>query len=249
VDAALARGSIEPAAFRALMQQTRLEVTRAVQNIRAFVDTRAAAIARGSDKTDGISLDPEFLDQFIKQGPLHYATAIADAGMSAGLEEKIGARSIANIEGMRVLNTVGPVVFPSVVCAENTHDLLALKPARDGQIVMAYDTTAAEFFQAQLPALLRAAPLNDGVVRFEIGGADGGVWLVDLANRSVQPAAPESAASAPTVLVRANARDFMPLVEGRMSASDGVLTERLHVAGDVVRVGELLDLLSRLSAR
>jgi hypothetical protein len=132
VDAALSKKSITHAEFRSLMQETRLEVTRTVQNIRAFVDTRAVKVATGNGgKGQGVTLDPEFLDQFVKQGPLHYATALADAGMHVGLKEEIGPRSIKNIEGMRVLNSVGPVVFPSVVCAENTHELLKLKPPRD----------------------------------------------------------------------------------------------------------------------
>jgi hypothetical protein len=126
VDAALAEGKIDPQRYRDLMSETRLEVTRTVQNIRSFVDVRAAEVALG-----GQTLDPEFLDQFVKQGPLHYATALSEKGMRAGLVEEITPRSIKNVEGMRVLNSVGPVVFGSVVFGENTKDLVKLKPPKD----------------------------------------------------------------------------------------------------------------------
>ena len=42
---------------------------------------------------------------------VNYATAIAQKGMHVGLNEVVTDRMIANVSGMRALNTVGPVVF------------------------------------------------------------------------------------------------------------------------------------------
>ena len=48
----------------------------------------------------------------------------------------IGPRSIRNIEGMRVLNSIGPVVFQNVVFANNTKDLVKLKPPKDALSIL-----------------------------------------------------------------------------------------------------------------
>jgi hypothetical protein len=131
VSAALESGKIQEHEYRALMSRVYVAVAGAVQNIRSFVDSRAADVA-----TLGAELDPEFLDQFVKQSPLHYATAIAEKGIRAGLEEEIGPRCIKNVDGMRVLNSVGPVVFKDVVFAENTKELVKLQPDKQAMSVL-----------------------------------------------------------------------------------------------------------------
>lgn len=132
VDAALAKGSVTELGYRGLMGQVHVAVTKTVQNIRAFADQRSAAVARG-----GMTLDPEFADQFIKQTSLHYATAIAQKGMRVGLTEKISARKIENVEGMRILNGIGPVVFKEVVFAENSKQLAEMGTTKD-QLAILY---------------------------------------------------------------------------------------------------------------
>lgn len=119
-------GTIDEGDYRRLMAEVRLAVSGTIQDIRAYFDERAAEVALG-----GIELDPEFHDQFIKQSALHYATAIADVGMTVGLKEEISKDRIANVEGMRVLNSIGRVVFSNVVAAENTKELAKLKPEKD----------------------------------------------------------------------------------------------------------------------
>ena len=57
--------------------------------------------------------------EFIEQTPLHYVTALSEKGMRADLVEEVGDRKIANVEGMRVLNSIGPVIFRAW-CSPNT---------------------------------------------------------------------------------------------------------------------------------
>ncbi len=133
IDAALAIGRVSEHGYRALMGQAHVAVTKVIQNIRAFADARAAHVAVG-----GVTLDPEFIDQFIKGTSLHYATAIAQKGMAVGLTEKITARRVENVEGMRVLNGIGPVVFSSVVFAENGKQLADMGTTKD-QLAVLYN--------------------------------------------------------------------------------------------------------------
>ena len=131
VESAINEGRVGEKEYRGMMSEVYVSVARTVQNMRAYVDSRAGAVAGM-----GAQLDPEFMDQLVKQSPLHYATALAEKGMRAGLKEEIGPRRIANIEGMRVLNSIGPVVFRSVVCAENTKELIKLQPDNDAMSII-----------------------------------------------------------------------------------------------------------------
>lgn len=103
---------------------------------------------------------------------------------------------------------------------------------------MAYNTTAKQFFEGDVQRLLGALPSGQGVVEFDIEGQGGGAWLVDLKTREVKATKPGEAKKVQAI-VRAQARDFMALVEGRMSPSDGIVTERLQVAGDAATIGSL----------
>jgi putative sterol carrier protein len=106
---------------------------------------------------------------------------------------------------------------------------------------MAYTTTAREFFDNVFPALLKGSSAFSkvgGSISFNIEGDEGGSWYVNLDAGTV------GHDDSPTdLIVRAQARDFMALVEGRMSPSDGLLTERLHVAGDMGRLSRLMSVL------
>ncbi|HEY4222675.1 MAG TPA: SCP2 sterol-binding domain-containing protein [Myxococcota bacterium] len=110
--------------------------------------------------------------------------------------------------------------------------------------------TARRWFEASAAALVQAAPASFatgiGTALFEIGGGggdDGGTFLVDFTARSVRRLEAGDPPAQPRVIVRAEARDFMALIEGRMSADDGILTKRLHVAGDVAAIAQLLGAL------
>lgn len=131
IEEMLKNGGTSIGEYRAIMSSTYGAVIRTVQNLRAYFDKRAGDVALG-----GTILDPEFIDQLVKQSGLHYATALAQKGMRVGLPEVVEPRRIGNVHGMRVLNSVGPVVFSNVVIAANTKDLIALKPPRDALAVV-----------------------------------------------------------------------------------------------------------------
>ena len=105
-----------------------------------------------------------------------------------------------------------------------------------------YTTTAAQFFATTAPALVASSSVTlPGAVVFQITGKGGGTWTLDFAARAVR----EGQAPPPVaVIVKADALDFMALVQGRMSASDGLLTGRLSIAGDAAAMGALLELLT-----
>jgi hypothetical protein len=105
-----------------------------------------------------------------------------------------------------------------------------------------YTTTAAQFFATTAPALVASSSVSlPGPVVFQITGRGGGTWTIDFATKAVR----EGQAAPPVaVIVKADALDFMALVQGRMSPSDGLLTERLSLAGDAAAIGTLLELLA-----
>jgi hypothetical protein len=122
---------------------------------------------------------------------------------------------------------------------------------------MAYTTTTQELFATFVPGFLAgAAPSPAGRVLFDIEGMNGGTWLVDFGARTVTGGARAADAVGATgvaqgrvqAIVRAAERDFMALVEGRMSADDGLLTQRLRVAGDAASIAHLMDAFAGLRA-
>jgi len=131
VDTAIASGKVTEDQYRELMCAVYQSSARTIQNMRSFADARAADVATG-----GAQLDPMFMDQFVKQSPLHYASALAQKGMRVGLKEKITPRSIENVEGMRVLNSIGPVVFSDLVFAENSKQLAEMGTTKDQLAVL-----------------------------------------------------------------------------------------------------------------
>lgn len=105
-----------------------------------------------------------------------------------------------------------------------------------------YTTTARTFLDEHLPAaLLDGSPLRalPYVVLFEIEGEDGGTWYADFGTGTVT-----NEGGLVDVIVRARPRDFMAVVEGRMSPQDGLLTGRLHLAGDVAKISQLMKVLA-----
>jgi putative sterol carrier protein len=111
---------------------------------------------------------------------------------------------------------------------------------------MAYTETAEQFFQRLPDGPLELIANLGGVIEFEIEGDKGGTWTVDLDEQSVENKGVEALGKTATVLVRARERDFMALVEGRMTPQDGVLTERLHLAGDGASIAQAMVALETL---
>lgn len=137
VNAAMDSGKTSLENYRSLMAESYVATQRIVQNMRSFFDARIAPVVQGiAADNPGLTLDPEFLDQLIKQSPMHYATALTQKGMRVGLSEVITAREVKNVTGMRVLNSVGPVVFTNVVFAEGTGELLKLSPKKEDLAIL-----------------------------------------------------------------------------------------------------------------
>jgi hypothetical protein len=109
---------------------------------------------------------------------------------------------------------------------------------------MGYSTTSKEFFETTAKQLVTTPALKEvGVlVEFDIEGAQGGTWFVDCAKGEVS-----TRGSKPKCIVRAADRDFMALVEGRMSVSDGIVSQRLHIAGEAAALVRLFEAIQGLA--
>ncbi len=112
---------------------------------------------------------------------------------------------------------------------------------------MAYTMTTKQFFEGPLSAYLtQPSDLREvgGVIEFAIEGDKGGTWTVDLTSGQVA----EQEASEPNCIIRARTLDFLALVEGRMSVSDGMLTDRLQITGDMGRLTRLIEAVETIGA-
>ena len=99
--------------------------------------------------------------------------------------------------------------------------------------------TAQDIFARLTPTVLGSVDI-DGPVRFDIGDA---VWTVDFAGKTVTEGKGEGPFSA---IVTAAEGDFVALVEGRMTAADGLITGRLKLAGEATALAHLVDGLGAL---
>lgn len=110
---------------------------------------------------------------------------------------------------------------------------------------MAYTMTTKEFFEGPLTAFLtQPSELREigGVIEFAIEGDRGGTWSVDLGTGEIE----QKGSAEPNCIIRARALDFLALVEGRMSVSDGLLTDRLQITGDMGRLTRLIEAVESL---
>lgn len=81
-----------------------------------------------------------------------------------------------------------------------------------------------------------------GTMKLEIDGEQGGTYYVKLNGVTEITTRPCKV----DCILRATRRDFEALVTGRMSLADGVLTERIEVAGDLALVTKLGKLAAEL---
>ena len=92
--------------------------------------------------------------------------------------------------------------------------------------------TAAELF-ASLPERFRSERAGDlrAIYGFELEGEGGGSWTVRVADGAL--AVEDGSATDADVTVRAQAADWMSIVEGRMDPQLAYLTKRLRVSGNL----------------
>jgi putative sterol carrier protein len=112
---------------------------------------------------------------------------------------------------------------------------------------MPYTTTAKQFFEGIVPQGLKDSTFANmgGRFEFDIEGPNGGSWLVDLEAKTVGAVGGKK----PHCIIKAAEQDFMAVLEGRMSVADGLLTERLHLAGDAPRLAQLFHAFSSYAGR
>jgi hypothetical protein len=98
------------------------------ESIFGFFTRRAKAIHFGGVD---VETDHDFTDNLVKETPLHYLLALAQAGMGYGLASEVSATAIRYVEGMRVLSSTGPTVYKRVLIADTFDDLLRFHPKED----------------------------------------------------------------------------------------------------------------------
>ncbi|MDP7038032.1 MAG: PEP/pyruvate-binding domain-containing protein [Myxococcota bacterium] len=126
IDALYAQGQVNTDDYRNAMATAYEAIVKTTENIRAYIDGRIPDVSKGK-----LIPNPAFLDDFIKEGPLHYARALAQKAVSVGLTQEISPTRIVNPEGVSVLNNLGRVVFDRVLLADTMADLKELGADKD----------------------------------------------------------------------------------------------------------------------
>jgi putative sterol carrier protein len=98
---------------------------------------------------------------------------------------------------------------------------------------------------SKLEENLRANPEKvagmNGVFQFDLGGENGGVWHVSLANGDGHVA--EGPAENPGVTISMAADDFVALTEGKLDGTMAFMSGKLKVKGDMGLAMKLQTLL------
>jgi len=77
-----------------------------------------------------------------------------------------------------------------------------------------------------------------GIYKLELRGDDGGTWYLRCGD-DLEVAERISDDEHPDVIVRTDRGDLTALLEGRMSVSDGLVSERLSLVGDITKIAAL----------
>ncbi len=125
IDALYTKGEVEISEYRDAIAIAYEAIVKTTENIRSWSDRRAADVQKGR-----LLPNPAFSDDFVKEGPLHYARAIAQKAMAVGLETEMSPTRIINPPGVTSLNRIGRVVFDRVLLAENMSQLKKLGAKR-----------------------------------------------------------------------------------------------------------------------
>lgn len=118
-------GAVDLATYQATVVQAYEAVVKATERIRHYVDQRVPEVGEGK-----LVPNPAFLDDLIKEGPLHYARAIAQKALRVGASSAMTESRIVNPKDVTVLNPLGRVVFDRVLIAPTMADLEELRPGR-----------------------------------------------------------------------------------------------------------------------
>ena len=92
--------------------------------------------------------------------------------------------------------------------------------------------TPKEYF-ADMPAAFQkdmAGDLN-ATYLFELGGEEGGTWFVQIGNGEIEVG--EGAKENPDVTLRADAKDYVDIAEGRSNAMLAMATGKFKIQGNL----------------
>ncbi len=122
-------------------------------------------------------------------------------------------------------------------------DLLPAEQARIARAATRRARDCAEVFEQMArrfdPA--RAAG-EDLVVQFALGGDGGGVWVVTVRDATLVVERADAEIDAADVTIRAEAADYLRIVNGELSGADAFSTRRLRIDGDLARAARLGEL-------
>ncbi|MBT0160078.1 SCP2 sterol-binding domain-containing protein [Candidatus Bathyarchaeota archaeon A05DMB-2] len=93
--------------------------------------------------------------------------------------------------------------------------------------------TPREFFEKVLPSRFKPdkAAGIDVTVQVSIVGPNGGDWIVTIKNQQLQ--VKEGTLSSPTLQVKMSEKDYLDVINGKLSGERAFFTRKLQINGDI----------------
>ena len=93
--------------------------------------------------------------------------------------------------------------------------------------------TPREFFEKVLPSRFKPDKATgiDVVVQVSIVGPNGGNWIVTIKNQQLQ--VKEGTLPSPTLQVKMSEKDYLDVINGKISGERAFFTGRLQINGDI----------------
>ena len=93
--------------------------------------------------------------------------------------------------------------------------------------------TPQEFFERVLPKRFKRdkAAGIDVIVQVEVTGSNGGNWVVTIKNQEID--IKEGLNPSPNLSLKMKERDYMDLVNGKISAEKAFFSGKVHFKGDI----------------
>jgi putative sterol carrier protein len=98
-----------------------------------------------------------------------------------------------------------------------------------------------DFFENLLPKRFRADKASgiDVTVQVAVAGAEGGNWIVTIKDQKM--AIKEGTVAAPTLLLKMADKDFMDLINGKLSAEKAFFSGKVQFKGNIRLALKLRD--------
>ena len=102
-------------------------------------------------------------------------------------------------------------------------------------------TTPKEFFEVVLPKRFKSdkAAGMDAIFQTNVTGANGGNWTVTIKNQQLD--VKTGIHPSPNVTVKMDEKDFLNLVNGKISAEKAFFSGKLHLKGNIALALKLRD--------